>query len=243
MRISRIERVRDKNEFNRKPMWLTGFTDLVTLLLAFFILLFIISQPRPEPWERMGQSFRDSFGGERDIKATGEHGASASETLVSSDEEPGLDVKYLYSVLKRNLAQNPKLSMVTLSYTVDGVLLSLPGDSTFLPGDTELSGKGQEVLAALVPILTRLSNKLESIGHTDPTLVNNEKQFSSNWHLSLARAYSVSEALHSYGYGARIEVKGRGATDLDNLPKNLPTPARNALARRVDLRLQPMESQ
>jgi chemotaxis protein MotB len=93
----------------------------------------------------------------------------------------------------------------------------------------------------LAPFLAQLPNTVEIVGHADPSLVDNNGRFGSNWHLSLARAQAVAVALADNGYNAHVDVHGRGSSDLGLLPKNLPDDVRNQKARRVDIRLHVMQ--
>ena len=113
----------------------------------------------------------------------------------------------------------------------------MPATTTFVSGDDQLTEQGQQIVNQLIPILQRLPNKVEIVGHTDVNMVNDQGRFGSNWHLSLARAYRVSQYLQSEGYSRTLLTTGRGTADNDLLPKNLPDQVRNELARRVDIRL------
>ena len=241
MKIIRIERIPDREQTEREsmPPWLVSFTDMTSILLAFFILLFASVTPREQPWVQASQSMRARFGGDASItQMTGQLGEKDSDKSWSSvDQDPGLDLTYLYSIVKKQLASDPNLAGVSLWKGLDNVVISFPADLSFKPGSDEISDQGRRIAAALAPFLGKLSNAVELIGYTDPTMVNTDGRFGSNWQLSLARAYAVSKALNDAGYTASIAVRGRGTIDSDLLPKNLPDETRNGLARRVDLRL------
>lgn len=239
MKIVRIERIKDNDKENRTTGWLIGFTDLTTLLLAFFILLFATATPRQKPFIEASQSMRTRFGGDAHVtQMKGQPGEEEAEkTWLSVDQDPGLDLTYLYSIVKKQIEKDSQLTGVILWKGDDNVVISFPADLTFTPGDDKLSSQGERIANALAPFLAKLSNSVEAIGYTDPTLVNTDGRFGSNWHLSLARAYAVAHALNDAGYRQNIAIRGRGTMDSDLLPKNLPDTARNDVSRRVDLRL------
>lgn len=239
MKIIRIERIKDLDKEPRMSTWLVSLTDLTTILLAFFILMFATATPRQQPWLEASQSMRSRFGGDAHVtQMMGKPGeADSDKTWASVDQDPGLDLTYLYSIVKKQLEKDPALAGVSLWKGSDNVVISFPADLTFTPGNDEMSSQGLHIATALAPFLGKLSNAVELIGYTDPSLVNTEGRFGSNWHLSLARAYAVAHALKDAGYAQNIAVRGRGTIDDDLLPKNLPDAARNGLARRVDLRL------
>jgi chemotaxis protein MotB len=238
-KIIRVERIKPIPYKRKNPLWLVGFTDLTTLLLAYFILLYSMSQPREAPWQAASESLRMRFSGEESMTPVmGNPGnQDAKKTWQSADSAPGLDLHYLYSLLQGQIAKRPALKDVVLIQEARTITISLPAAITFRPADDYLSAQGETIVQQLAPILMRLPNTVMIVGHADANMVNSDGRFGSNWHLSLARANAVADALKMAGYRQNLEVIGRGTLDSEMLPKNLPEQVRNELARRVDLRL------
>jgi chemotaxis protein MotB len=238
-KIVRVERIKPEPYKRKNPFWLTSFTDLTTLLLAFFILMYAMSKPREQPWQAASDSLRMRFSGEESMTpVTGNPGASgAKKTWQASDSEPGLDLHYLYSLLQKQIATRPALKDVVLIEEKRAITIALPADAAFQSGGDTLSANGEAIVQQLIPVLVRLPNAVSVVGHADANMVNNDGRFGSNWHLSLARAQSVAVAMRDGGYTRDLKVTGRGTLDSEILPKNLPGDVRNELARRVDLRL------
>jgi chemotaxis protein MotB len=239
MKIIRIERIKEPADANKAPIWMVGFTDLVTILLAFFILLFATAQPRKATWDVATESLRSSFGGKQNIKdLRGDAGAvDAENTWQSVNEDPGLNLDYLHSLIKKYIKADETLSSLVVWKDQETVVISFAGDLNFAPGKTELSSKGLMILNKLTPLLDTLPNQLEMVGHSDQTAIKNDTVFNSNWQLSLARANSVAKAVTAAGYRQDIAIRGRGTNDAELLPRNIPEDVRNSQARRVDLRL------
>lgn len=230
MRIIRVERIRDQENPDKAPLWMVGFTDLTTILLAFFILLFSTAQPKKD-WNEASQSLRSSFGGnEHAIALRGEAGAGEAEkTWQQDDRNPGLNLDYLSSIVKKYIRSEPALQSVKVLRDGDTVILAFDEELGFGPGQSDVSTEGRAILNKLVPLLSRLPNRLEVMGHADSTPVYADSRFNSNWQLSLLRAVSVAEALARAGYDRPIDQKGRGTVEGEGKEK--------AVARRVDLRL------
>lgn len=239
MRIVRVERIKEPPYKRKSPIWLVSFNDLVMLLLAYFILLYAVSQPTQEPWKEAAKSMRLRFGGESEMTTmTGNPGDVQSKKAWTSDNsDPGLDLHYLHSVLQKQIYANEALKDLVITDDRDAVVIALPATTSFEAGDDRISAAGRVLISQLAPILSRLPNVLEVVGHADSNMVNSDGRFGSNWHLSLARSLAVAESLQKAGYGSLPAVRGRGTADMDLLPKNLPEPVRNEMARRVDLRL------
>lgn len=240
MRIVRFERTRKRDEDSRKaPFWLIGFTDMVTLLLAFFILLFATSIPKQGVWNTASESVRQRFGGDDVAQAPkGQAGhEDADKTWESEDRDPGLNLDYLYSIVRKYVASDPALKDVLVWYDRDAIVLTLGEDLTFAMGEADVSDKGGALLHTLAGYLATLPNTLEVVGYTDSAPIRGETHFNSNWHLSLVRAQNVAAVLEQRGYDAPILVRGKGVSE-----KSLPSTAPSKLlsgndARRVDLRL------
>lgn len=240
MRIVRYERTRHtQNQEGKAPLWLMGVTDLVTLLLAFFILLFATAVPNSDAWNKASDSVRSRFGGEMNgADATGQSGhKDADKTWESEERDPGLNLDYLYSIVRKYVEADPSLKGVTVRSEEGNVILSLGEDLTFAPGQTQVSAQGLVLLRKLSDYLSTLPNTLEVVGYADQLPLRSDEKFNSNWHLSLERAYNVAQALKDRGYEAEIAIRGKGISDSDILLKPTQQDAQAGLARRVDLRL------
>lgn len=239
MKIVRVERYRLPEDPNRAPIWLIGLTDLITILLAFFILLYSTTQPRTKSFETASESLRDRFGTDAAaIDKTGEAGSKeAQKTWKSAEEEMALNLDYLMSLTKKYIAANPALNDVTVWRDRDLIILSFGAEMGFDPGKADLSEKGLKIIDALAPFFDKLPNHLEVVGHADETPLSNTETYQTNWQLSLDRANHVAQALSARGYDSPTSILGRGTSDAQTLPGDLDRETRNALARRVDLRL------
>ena len=253
MKITRIERARfttdrTNREKGKPPIWLVGITDLTTLLLAFFIMLFATTQPRTMPVIQATESLRTQFSGTQDSTNTKQLAGheQAKRNWESLEHDPGLELRYLYSLIRNYTQSAPELDKVTLWQSHNSIVLSIPSELYFQPGEAALSGYGKSALREVASLLSSLPNVVQVIGHADTTPVSGDRQFRSNWHLSLARAYSVTQALQDAGYTHTIETRGRGTADADVAPwtkdKDLSESQLQQRARRVDIHVSLLRS-
>lgn len=241
MRIKGFERIRNpqQQEEGRAPLWLMGITDLITLLLAFFILLFATSAPKSDTWNTASESVKSRFGRDQDetyIKGQAGH-KDAEKTWESEERDPGLNLDYLYSVVRQHVESDPSLSSVKVWHNHDTVIISLGAELSFPVGQSRITKQGQALLNTLADYLVTLPNTLEVVGYADQTPLKSDVTFNSNWHLSLERAYNVADILKARGYEAPIDVRGKGVSDADILSNKTQQESQADLARRVDLRL------
>jgi len=215
------------------------FSDLVVLMLAFFVLLFAMSAFKAEAFERLTASLNEAF-----------RGASVAtpETIVTTTRQDGggheaptglhrplaQDLGYLAGVLRQSLAQDRRLSGTLIQELDDRVMILLPAALLFDGGSAEIAAKARPVLADLGATLSNLRNRIAVAGHTDPRPVSPDAAYPSNWELSLARAAAVANALRLAGYAHSLEVWGHAATRFGALAQ-VPEAERERLARRVDI--------
>lgn len=217
----------------RQPGWLMTFVDLVSLLLAFFVLMFAMSAPDRNQWQRATGSIVEALGGAMVMRDVAPPDRSSMEPAQVSPR--GLDLGYLERLLGEKLAAAPELGTARLRRFDGRLVLSLPNELLFAGGDATLSAAGRAAVFALSVALDTVVNRLQVRGHTDPRPLAPGGRFNSNWELSLARALSVAEAMRAAGMRKPVSV--RGVAD-GHYAADLPaadTATRAAFARRVDI--------
>jgi chemotaxis protein MotB len=215
---------------NDPHAWLITFTDLMALLLTFFVMLFAMSTINTSDWHNLSQSLRERL-------STLIDQPQASPTfrldMPTPDTAPGRDLDYVSEILRAHIADSTRLSAAELRRDGGRVILSLPADMLFETGAYRLTERAANAVFALSGVLRNVPNRIEVAGHADPRQPID--RYPSNWELSLLRAQSVASALQEGGYNAPIVARGYGDTQFDDLSKDLPTSERRALARRVDI--------
>ena len=218
---------RRKNDPNA---WLVTFTDLIALMLTFFVMLFAMSAVKTEQWQNLTDSLRQRLSTLLDQP-------QASPTfrldMPSSDRTPGADLDYVAEVLRTQLAQHARLQRSVVRRESGRVFVSLPADMLFASGEFELTERAAEAVFALGGILRNFHNRIEVAGHADPR--QPQSRYPSNWELSLLRAQSVAAALRRAGYDAPVIARGYGHSQYGELPERMSQDQRQALARRVDV--------
>ncbi len=201
--------------------WLLTFTDLVVLLLTFFVLNYSMSILEQDKWQEIVAALSEHMRIERPAVLPV---PAADFGIDFLDETPGVDLDYLKALLQ----QRPSLQGVLLNRLSDRLVLSLPNDLLFDPGSILLRAEGREVLDALGKGLSYIDNRIEVAGHADPTVARNV----SNWELSLMRAISASQVLKKRS-GQTVVARGYGDSRYDRRPAELAN--WDSFARRVDI--------
>lgn len=204
--------IEPNDESHSRDRWLISYADLVTLLLALFIVLYAASDA--ERAQKIASSFTAENGG-------------GSGILPGSATEDDRDK------FQKTLAEDPVLvGKAKIHKTRNGLVISLAEAGVFAPGDATLGPEAVVIIRALSDKLKQNNFPVRVEGHTDSVPISNAK-YSSNWELSTARAANVLQKLVEFEIGPdRLSAAGYGGFQpvADNA-----TPEGRAQNRRVDI--------
>jgi len=163
---------------NVSPIWLTVYSDLVTNLTLFFLLVYAFT--------RLGVEQRNeiTFWLSRTFTKTGTAEVRAKEIIKDLQHQQTKEkIEELTQTEQfskyAQLEMNEKLIKITLKAPV-----------LFDSGSAELKSQANEILDEITPLLKLLTQNIIVEGHTDNIPIAGGK-YSSNWELSSARAFSV----------------------------------------------------
>lgn len=217
--------------------WLISYADFITLLFAFFVVMYAISIVNEGKYAVLSEALGDAFGG-REV-------APQAYTSV----EPVLPLSHIVNrrrveaarrerermeVLARDLSATllplVKSGQVRVTQNARGIRIELNASVLFDQGEAVLQRDAREVLGEVAGLLKSAPQRIEVEGHTDTLPITNER-FASNWELSAVRAASVVRLFIENGVqDARLSAIGHGATR-PLVPND--TPANQARNRRV----------
>ena len=191
--------------------WLISYADFITLLFAFFVVLFATAKADQRKQAEFSQSINDAFralgifpnslrhqAGENAASDATEQPAIPMNIVMGEDVLAPAQVKADLDRLGRELQQ--KLSNEVARHTVsiemgrEGLVISLREAGFFASGSATTKPETQEILRRISTALNRTPYDLRVEGHTDNVPIHNA-QFDSNWELSTARATSIARLL------------------------------------------------
>jgi len=215
--------------------WLISYADFITLLFAFFVVMYAISAVNESKYRVLANSLGDAFGrapvvGEAPPPPPSLPGQS-SRTSPNVQEEQAHMTK-MASTLLDVMAPLVKEGKVRVTQSRRGVSIEINANVLFEPGRAELQPGSLTVLRAVADKLRNEPFNLEITGHTDLLPISNSV-FASNWELSAVRATSVVRLLAENGIAPeRMLAIGREASK-PIAPNN--TPEGRSRNRRVEL--------
>lgn len=195
--------------------WLIPYADLLTLLLALFIVLYAASTIDKEKYQAIMESFQSELTG---TKIPNDQ-SGLSPTLpgpeqplpeVPKDETNDKELDQLRQKLEGYINDNGLQEMVTLQVTERGIEVSLKEVVLFDSGKAELKERSYQTLNGIVGLINTVQNPISIEGHTDNVSAHNTI-YKNNWELSSARAASVLHYLESHQVTpSRLQFSGFG---------------------------------
>ncbi len=201
--------------------WMTTFSDLMSLLLTFFILLFSMSNVSNEKFTQAAQSLSSSLigGGEGIMDGVivpfEDDNTGTNETVVPAEEleAPGLDPALIeiYNRVINFVEKNDLEDKVIITADSKGVYVNVSNAILFGKESASISREGRSVLKSVGKLLNQLDNRVVIEGHTDD-IPNAYGQYPTNWELSVGRAVSVLRYLNENEHvdARRLSAVGYG---------------------------------
>ena len=192
--MSRKKKHAAQGEEEGGEAWLLPYSDLMTLLLAVFIVLFAVSQVNEQKAQMMSEAFTDQMMTQRfaDAKVTAEGQTSTNTTGGAISEEQQME--QLKEELDARLKSENLTASVTTKIDERGLVVSLSNAIIFDPGSAEIKKENVNVLLEIADTVSVMNNFIRIEGHTDNVPMNSS-QYPSNWDLSVARAANVVRLL------------------------------------------------
>jgi chemotaxis protein MotB len=178
----------EQHEEESGEAWLLPYSDLMTLLLAVFIVLFAVSQVDTIKAQGMSDEFSESMMTE---KYTQEKMLERLQNESLEESEPDFDqMKVLKAQVDAKLQEQNLSDFVKTEISKRGLVISLSNAVFFDSGKAEVKEEYKTALLAVAEIVTATGHYIRIEGHTDNVPMHSDI-FPSNWELSAARAISV----------------------------------------------------
>lgn len=207
--------------------WLATYSDTITLLMTFFVLLYATSSPDVEKMSQLASALQSELSGTP---------YTVEEILdgnihMGKGEVSGYDA--LVEKVGNLITDNGLEEKITMRLDEEGVVLQLGDSSLFDSGMADLKSSSKEMLQKVGVLLKDVDKKVIIDGHTDdvPMLTG---EFKSNWELSLYRALNVLDYLITVADLDVSKYSAKGSGEYRPLVENN-SPENRAINRRVDI--------
>ena len=188
---------RDKEDM-RTDDWMATFSDTMTLLLTFFILMYSISTVDAAKFKQIASSMQSVLTGESGKSVLDSNVKSGEVPLVGEPKKatpsatPGNNTEDIY-IKVQNFIKSKKLeATVVIKSDSRGVIIQLRENIIFESGKSEIIDKSKPVLNSINALIATFPNDIVIEGHSDNMPISNN-EYKNNWQLSSARALKVLE--------------------------------------------------
>lgn len=204
-----MARKKKPEEHENHERWLVSYADFITLLFAFFVVMYAISSVNEGKYRVLSDSlvsaFKNTPTSPEPIKI-----GTQSPTAVPSRQpiKQQLPIRRMDPAQERRIREQTenmkgmaknilkvmeplvKEGQVKVTQSSRGVTIEINASVLFRPGLAMLEGESVKVLSAVAQVVSGVPNAIQVEGYTDDTPINTAA-FPSNWELSTARASSV----------------------------------------------------
>lgn len=216
-------------EHTNHERWLVSYADFITLLFAFFVVMYSISQVNESKYRVLSNTLEDAFNQPElavEPIQIGETAKSNPTNLIQlnamaikdktgqggGEHEGDMpdEFKQIASKIEEAFGELMKQDLVTLRGNEEWLEIEMRSSLLFDSGDATLSNNALELLGKVSAILKEQKNAVRVEGFTDNVPIHTAR-FPSNWELSSARAAAVVQLFIEEGIeSSRLMAAGYG---------------------------------
>lgn len=220
-----MRRKKWEEEDERHDRWLVSYADFITLLFAFFVVMYSISFINEGKYRVLSDAITLAFDPtKKDLDIKIEQPASAPDMVpmmirrmppdvledAKSNTKDTIELKAIASRVKHDLTDLIDKKLVSIKEKDLWLEVEIKSSILFPSGDAMPSESAEPVLNKIAEILKSYDNQVQVEGFTDNVPITNE-MYPSNWELSAARAASVVHLFTRAGVmPARLSAVGYG---------------------------------
>ncbi len=217
-------------EHENHERWLVSYADFITLLFAFFVVMFASSHADQQKAREVSASVKEAFEkgampkalmdmmGRKRPPSTDKKSEAAPQATPDGDAPDAAtaamaDLASSLAQLSDTLSKEIGEGKVSINMEPRGLVVSLKEAAFFPPAGDRIQDGAMPILSKIADSALKIPNKILLEGHTDSTPIHNER-FRSNWELSAARAIAMLD-LFSARFAipvARLSVAGYADT-------------------------------
>ena len=215
---TRLERLQDTSNQER---WLISYSDLVTLLFGFFVVMYAVSSINEEKYKELSSTLMSVFDHEPrslDPIQVGQPQLAASPHVVDTSDEPGFEQFEKGDTQMRTAVEKAESALggfvdkagVGIKSNDHWLEISLDSQVSFAPNSADISPFAASFLEEVFTYVASFEHPITVEGYTDNVPVESSV-FRDNWMLSSARASRVASFLTERGLDPeRVSAVGYG---------------------------------
>lgn len=225
----------EEPEKDNSERWLLTYSDLITLLMIFFVVMYSMSKVDAEKFQAIAESLSIALGGGTPAQVeigTTPSGPSIIETYPSNTPQPSgenpeegtkagsgsgngnadaesMSIEAIKQKLDKFALDNGIEAKLVSSIEERGLVISIQDTLLFASGSAEITPRAREILDKINNVLASSPNYIKVEGHTDNLPINTAR-FPSNWELSVLRATNVVHIMQEKIPAEQLSAAGYG---------------------------------
>lgn len=223
-----VKKVKKGHEGHHGGSWKVAYADFTTAMMAFFLLLWLLSMLNPEQKAALADYFKN-FSLFQSGQSFMQHSSAIHEEVKSGAVQENPAERFKEQMKKAIEEKLKELKDHIMIDTVEGgvriQIVDLEGEPMFPLSSAEPTEKAKEILKVVAENIKDESAKIAVEGHTDAVPFRGGK--TTNWELSTARASSARRELEQYGVPPEKIARVVGYADTMPLIKDDPKDPRN----------------
>lgn len=209
--------------------WIISYADFVTLLFAFFVVLFATSSADMAKARAVAESVKAAFS-EKTYAQVNPSKKPQTNTLLAPPRE---DLSATEALLRKQLQDEIRKGQIELRRESRGLVISFKQAGIFNSGEASVKDSALPAMAKLATAMEQIPNQVRLEGHTDNQPISND-QFKNNWELSSARSIAFLQIITGKFHMPMDRLAVSGYADVVPIADNS-TEAGRARNRRVDV--------
>jgi chemotaxis protein MotB len=227
---------RQQPESVNHERWLVSYADFITLLFAFFVVMFATSRSDQRKKAALTAAMQTAFHSDNTSNAAPgtQSGQAQPSVPLSVRPSPPLtptQQRVLQVIAAQIAKRHLSPGSITSHVTGEGLVISIHEAGFFDSGSAAISPSALDILAAIAAALPPQPMRIE--GHTDNIPIHTPL-FATNWELSTARAATITRLLLAQNAVDPAHVSAAGYAEFHPVADNA-TPEGRSQNRRVDL--------
>jgi chemotaxis protein MotB len=229
-----MRKKKHSEEHENAERWLLTYADLITLLLAFFIMMYTFSKQDVQKYQEVSTHLKAIFAGGTGIAQKGSISGTAPMELISVNSTSSDEIKQkIEQEIKTMVNANGLKDNFSVFSDERGTIIRIMDKAFFDEGKAELKDSAKNILDKIIPVVKQINNHIRIEGHTDNVPIKTN-EFKSNWELSVRRATEVVRHLIERGDVPPQRISATGYAEYRPIAGN-DTMANRALNRRIEI--------
>lgn len=245
-----MARRKQEDEHENLERWMVSYADFLTLMFAFFVVMYAISSVNEGKYRVLSNSLVSAFRSQANTEGAQITPVTAVTVPVPTVRPPSpsrsddpkrvqmmQQMQDMADQVRRVLAPLLKDGRVSVNEGAFGISIEINASALFAPGEALLGGEAVRALRAVGQVLANGDFPVKVEGHTDTLPISNQL-FASNWELSAVRASAVVRLFVESGVDPR-RLSAAGYADQRPIADNK-TPEGRSRNRRVAIQIESM---